>query len=53
MSEIKNRLVAIRIYGRWVKMTTVLVQSVIRRLPSSLSSVGEPMAGHVGINGVY
>jgi hypothetical protein len=34
-------------------MLTVLVHSLIRKLPSSLSHVEESMAGHVGINGVY
>jgi hypothetical protein len=30
-----------------------LVQSVIRRLPNSMSPMEESMAGHVGVNGVY
>jgi hypothetical protein len=29
------------------------MESIIRRLPNSLSCVEESMAGHLGINGVY
>jgi hypothetical protein len=36
-----------------VDILMALIQSVIRRLPNSLSHMEESMAGHVGINGIY
>jgi hypothetical protein len=34
-------------------MLTVLMQSVIRRLPNSLSCIEESMTGHVGVIEFY
>jgi hypothetical protein len=41
------------IYRGKVIVMLVGLESVIRRLPNSLSYVEEPMAGHMGVNGVY
>jgi hypothetical protein len=41
------------IFGTVKAVLTEVVQSVIRRLPDSLSCMEESMAGHMSIHGVY
>jgi hypothetical protein len=50
-NRISSRVFKI-IFGDYIILLMVPVQSAIRRFPNSLSSMEDSMAGHVDVNGV-